>query len=216
MLSVCTLSHVWLALCDSMACSPPGSSVHGICQTRTLGWVAISYSRGSSQRDRTRVSCVSSEGGISYRGKSRCKSLEVGQARTGHREAEAGALDCLQASIRPSILGCSLGLLTIPLTDPDGSDRKTPTHGLSKPPNSQPPLRNTRHSTIQQFHALPCWSFFREHLLSPGALTSSSLLISSRETLPATSLSISHLPSLAPQRSIGFGVRPGFSVPPPE
>ena len=29
-------------------CSPPGSSVHGIFQTRILEWVAISSSRGSS------------------------------------------------------------------------------------------------------------------------------------------------------------------------
>ena len=36
------------ALCDSMACSPPGSSVHGIFQATILEWVAISSSRGSS------------------------------------------------------------------------------------------------------------------------------------------------------------------------
>jgi len=36
-----------------------GSSVNGIFQSRILEWVAISFSRGSSQlRDRTRVSCV--------------------------------------------------------------------------------------------------------------------------------------------------------------
>ena len=29
-------------------CSPPGSSVHGILQARILKWVAISFSRGSS------------------------------------------------------------------------------------------------------------------------------------------------------------------------
>ena len=29
-------------LCDPMDCSPPGSSVHGILQERTLEWVAIS------------------------------------------------------------------------------------------------------------------------------------------------------------------------------
>ena len=35
-------------------CSPPGSSVHGISQARILEWVAISFSRGSSQpRDQT-------------------------------------------------------------------------------------------------------------------------------------------------------------------
>ena len=30
-------------------CSPPGSSVHGILQARTLEWGAISFSRGSSR-----------------------------------------------------------------------------------------------------------------------------------------------------------------------
>ena len=34
-------------LCDPMDYSPPGSSVHGILQTRILEWVAISFSRGS-------------------------------------------------------------------------------------------------------------------------------------------------------------------------
>ena len=39
--------------------SPPGSSVHRILQARILEWVAISFSRGSSQsRDWTRISCV--------------------------------------------------------------------------------------------------------------------------------------------------------------
>ena len=28
-------------LCDSMECSPPGSSVHGILQARILEWVAM-------------------------------------------------------------------------------------------------------------------------------------------------------------------------------
>ena len=38
---------------------PPGSSVHGILQARILQWVAISFSRGSSQpRDQTQVSCI--------------------------------------------------------------------------------------------------------------------------------------------------------------
>ena len=43
-----------LTLCDPMDCSPPGSFVHGILQTRTLEGVAIPFSRGSS-RDRTPV-----------------------------------------------------------------------------------------------------------------------------------------------------------------
>ena len=40
--------------------NPPGSSVHGILQPRTLEWAAISSSRGSSHpRDQTGVSCIS-------------------------------------------------------------------------------------------------------------------------------------------------------------
>ena len=35
-------------LCDPMDYSPPDSSVHGILQARILGWVVISFSRGSS------------------------------------------------------------------------------------------------------------------------------------------------------------------------
>ena len=37
-----------LTLCDPMDCGLPGSSVHGISQTRILEWVATSFSRGSS------------------------------------------------------------------------------------------------------------------------------------------------------------------------
>ena len=47
------------SLCDPMDCSPPGSSVHEIFQARILEWVAISFSRGSSQpRDGTQVTCT--------------------------------------------------------------------------------------------------------------------------------------------------------------
>ena len=38
---------------------PPGSSVHGILQTRILEWVAIPFSRGSSRtRDETWIACI--------------------------------------------------------------------------------------------------------------------------------------------------------------
>ena len=44
---------------DPMDCSPPGSSVHGILQVRILEWVAVPFSRGSSQpRDQPQVPCV--------------------------------------------------------------------------------------------------------------------------------------------------------------
>ena len=47
------------SLCDPMDCSLSGFSVQGIFQARVLEWVAISFSRGSSQpTDRIQVSCI--------------------------------------------------------------------------------------------------------------------------------------------------------------
>ena len=52
-------------LCDPMGCGPPGSSVHGILQARTLEWVAMPASRGSSRsRDQTHVSSPALAGGF--------------------------------------------------------------------------------------------------------------------------------------------------------
>ena len=46
-----------LTLCNPRDCSPPGFSVHGVSQARILEWLAIPFSRGSSQpRDQIRVS----------------------------------------------------------------------------------------------------------------------------------------------------------------
>ena len=53
------VSQSCLTLCSPMDCSPPGSSVHGIFQARILDWIAVPFSRGSSQsRDQTRVSYI--------------------------------------------------------------------------------------------------------------------------------------------------------------
>ena len=58
----CSVIQSCLTLCDPMVCSPPGSSVHGILQARIPEWVAISFSRGSSQpRDGCRVSCAAGD-----------------------------------------------------------------------------------------------------------------------------------------------------------
>ena len=55
------VAQLYLTLCDPMDGSLPGSSVHGISQARVLEWVAIPFSRGSSQpRDCTRVSRTAS------------------------------------------------------------------------------------------------------------------------------------------------------------
>ena len=60
---VCTCCYLVTKLCStfyhSTDCTLSGSSVHGISQARILEWVAISYSRESSQpRDRTCISCL--------------------------------------------------------------------------------------------------------------------------------------------------------------
>ena len=48
-----------LTLCYPTDCNPPVPSICRLLQARILEWVAISFSRGSSQpRDWTRVSCV--------------------------------------------------------------------------------------------------------------------------------------------------------------
>ena len=52
--------RLWLTLCDPMACSLPGSSVHGILQARILKWIAVPASRASSwPRDGTHASSIS-------------------------------------------------------------------------------------------------------------------------------------------------------------
>ena len=55
----CSCAQLCPILCDPMDCSPPGSSVHGILQARTLEWAAISFFGGSSwPRVRTHISCI--------------------------------------------------------------------------------------------------------------------------------------------------------------
>ena len=55
----CLVAQLCLTLCNPMDCCPPGSSLHGISQARILEWVAISFSRGSSQpRNQTPISCI--------------------------------------------------------------------------------------------------------------------------------------------------------------
>ena len=47
---ICVLvAQLCPTLCDPMDCSLPGSSTYGILQARILEWVAIPFSRGSSQ-----------------------------------------------------------------------------------------------------------------------------------------------------------------------
>ena len=60
--SLCLVAQSCLTLGNPMDCSPPGSSIHGILQARTLEWVVISFSRGSSQpKDQTQVSRIAGD-----------------------------------------------------------------------------------------------------------------------------------------------------------
>ena len=53
------VTQLCLTLCDPKDYSLPGSSVHGILQTRILEWTAIPFSRGHSQlRNWSRFSCI--------------------------------------------------------------------------------------------------------------------------------------------------------------
>ena len=57
LMCACTLSCP--TLCNPMDYSPPGSSLYGILQARTLEWVAMPSYKGSSwPKDRTQVSCT--------------------------------------------------------------------------------------------------------------------------------------------------------------
>ena len=59
-LYTCSVAQSYPTLCDPMDCNLLGSSVHGIFQARILEWVAISFSRQSSQpRGWTHVFCIS-------------------------------------------------------------------------------------------------------------------------------------------------------------
>ena len=55
----------------------PGSSVHGILQTRILEWVAIAFSRRSSRpRDQAHVSCIGRQILYHWRGQQRMRWLD--------------------------------------------------------------------------------------------------------------------------------------------
>ena len=55
----CLVTKSCLSLCDTLDYRPPGVYVQGISQARILEWIAISFSRGSSQpRNQAGISCI--------------------------------------------------------------------------------------------------------------------------------------------------------------
>ena len=77
------VTHSYLTLCDAMDYSLLRSSVRGILQVRTLEWVVIPFSRGSSQfRDWTQVSCITSGFfyHLSHQGSPKCINTTINVA----------------------------------------------------------------------------------------------------------------------------------------
>ena len=73
--------------------SPPGSSVHGILQTRILEWVAMLSSRGSSQsRDRTQVSYISCIAGGFFTTGTTWEAYDGVEAKSGVLKEKSGFL----------------------------------------------------------------------------------------------------------------------------
>ena len=63
---VCSVTQSCPTLCNPMDCVPPGPSVHGILQARTLEWAAVSSSRGSSSpRDWIRPTVLQADSSLS-------------------------------------------------------------------------------------------------------------------------------------------------------
>ena len=53
------VTKMCVTLCNPIHCSLQGSFPHGISQARILEWVAVPFSRGSSQpRDQTHIPCI--------------------------------------------------------------------------------------------------------------------------------------------------------------
>ena len=55
------VAQSYLTLCDPMDCSLPGSSFHGIFQARVLEWVAISFSKMDTVKDRNYMDLTEAE-----------------------------------------------------------------------------------------------------------------------------------------------------------
>ena len=86
-------------LCDSMDCSPPGSSVHGILQARILEWAAIPFSRRSSPpRDQTPVSCI---------GRRILYLLSLQESMCQQRCKRVGVVGGGQATPEEAVSGCA-------------------------------------------------------------------------------------------------------------
>ena len=102
--SLCEVAQSCPTLCDPMDCKLPASSVRGIFQARVLEWVAISFSRGSSQpRDQTQVSCIAG----------RCFTIWATREAPNHmREGKRGWVPRQQSTWMQAIWVSHLGIFS--------------------------------------------------------------------------------------------------------
>ena len=78
-LQIISLIVVHIQLLSCVQLSPPGFFVHGISQARILEWVAIYFSRGSSQpMDQICISCICRQ--ILYHWAT-CKKVNIGELK---------------------------------------------------------------------------------------------------------------------------------------
>ena len=122
-------AQLCLTLWDLRDCSLPVSSVLGILQARILEWVAIPFSRGSSQpRDWARISCISCTGRqILYHHAAENEKALSGLWPRGVEEGRVGlGLSFWESGHEVSLLWCQLR----PRGDP----------GLASPPSGNEPL----------------------------------------------------------------------------
>ena len=49
------IAQSYPTLCNPIDCSPPGPSIHGILQARTVEWVAISFSKRNYRKKESEV-----------------------------------------------------------------------------------------------------------------------------------------------------------------
>ena len=109
-----------LILCDPVDCHPPGSSVHRILQARILEWVAILFSRESSQpKDQTQVSCIADRFFTIWANRearvSRTVVLKADQISESHGEILKPTIPVLYSrAIASKFLGRGIGCQELP------------------------------------------------------------------------------------------------------
>ena len=146
MLIPCVLvTQSCLTLCNSMDYSLPGSSVHGILQARILGWIALLFTRGSSQpRDQTLISCIA--GRFLYRLRQQGSPKPCVVAIQSHKRPEVSRfqerfffLPSVQAKTDKFPLPCfyAIGRLSIPSSFQTCIPLQGPDSGRALHANSQ-------------------------------------------------------------------------------